>query len=526
MVTEQNEQKVTYTTMSVGQAQRFHERFDTALAQVMRDVGEEYPVYIADEARTTGREPFQSVSPNDVRCVVGTFQECREPEADAAVAAARNAYRSWGRTPWQERVRVLRRAATNFRDRKYDIAAWLSLEAGKPRLEAMGEVEEAADLLDAYCDYTTEANGFVRTLEQLSPTEHNVSVLKPYGVWLVVAPFNFPVALATGMIAGALVAGNTVVFKPSPDTPLAGLKLYECLRDAGLPAGSVNILTGSGSETGEALSRHPGVDGVAFTGSRAVGTHIYSEVSRERPRPCITEMGGKNPVIVSRHADLAKAVEGTVRAAFGYSGQKCSAASRAYVHDDVFVEFVRRLAVRTQELAVGDATQAETFVGPVINQRAYERFQRVCERARADGTLATGGTVLRHGALEHGYYCAPTIATLPPAHPYFFEELFVPFVAVASVGSFDEALRRATDSEYGLTAGVFTENPDEIRAFQDEIEAGVTYVNRTGGATTGAWPKVQSFGGWKASGSPGKNALGPYYVQQFMREQTQTVVSD
>jgi len=168
MVTEQNEQKVTYTTMSVGQAQRFHERFDTALAQVMRDVGEEYPVYIADEARTTGREPFQSVSPNDVRCVVGTFQECREPEADAAVAAARNAYRSWGRTPWQERVRVLRRAATNFRDRKYDIASWLSLEAGKPRLEAMGEVEEAGGQSGFARGEAAEADGLGAREGQLS----------------------------------------------------------------------------------------------------------------------------------------------------------------------------------------------------------------------------------------------------------------------------------------------------------------------------------------------------------------------
>lgn len=525
MVTEQQEEKITYTTMSVQQARQFHERYDAALERIMSAMGGEYPVYIANEPRLTGRGSFESVSPNDTRLILGRFQEGGEPEADAAVRAAREAFDVWRTTPWRERVETMRSAARNFRDRKYDIAAWLSVEAGKPRLEAMGEVEEAADLIDAYCDYMIESDGFVRRLEQLSSNEVNYSVLKPYGVWVVVAPFNFPVALATGMIAGALVTGNTVAFKPSPETPLCGIKVYECLRDAGLPVGAVNIVTGSGSDVGEALSGHAGVDGVAFTGSRAVGSHIYREFSRSRPRPCITEMGGKNPVIITEHADLTKAVEGTARAAFGFSGQKCSAASRAYVHTDLFDEFVRRFVARTRELVVGKSTDRDTFMGPVINRKAYERFQDVCARAGREGEIVTGGQILTDGDLKYGYFCEPTAATLPIEHPYFYEELFVPFIAIARVQSLDEALRLANDSEYGLTAGIFTENTAEIRAFQDGIEAGVTYVNRSGGATTGAWPKVQSFGGWKASGSPGKSALGPYYIQQFMREQTQTVVS-
>ena len=526
MVTEQQDQKITYTTMSVEQAQRFHERYDQALERVMRDLGEEYPVYVANEPRTTGQPPFTDTSPADTRIVLGQFQECGEPEADAAVKAARAAYREWGHLPWQERVTVMRRAARNFRDRKYDIAAWLTLEAGKPRLEAMGEVEEAADLIDAYCDYMTDNDGFVKKLEQLTPEEVNYSVLKPYGVWIVVAPFNFPAALTTGMLAGVLVTGNTAVFKPSPETPLTDIKVFECLRDAGLPAGAVNFVTGSGAAIGEALSGHPDVDGVVFTGSRAVGSHIYSEFSRERPRPTITEMGGKNPVIVTEHANLDKAVEGTVRAAFGFSGQKCSAASRAYVHESLADEFLRRFVARTEQLVVGNPTHADTFMGPVINQKAYERFQEVCERTRADGKILTGGNVLTDGDLQYGYYCAPTVATLPADHRFFYEELFVPYISVATVRSLDEALRLANDSEYGLTAGIFTEDKGEMHTFQDQIEAGVTYVNRSGGATTGAWPKVQSFGGWKASGSPGKHALGPYYIQQFLREQTQTVVSD
>jgi 1-pyrroline-5-carboxylate dehydrogenase len=236
-------------------------------------------------------------------------------------------------------------------------------------------------------------------------------------------------------------------------------------------------------------------------------------------------MGGKNPVIVTDSADLKKAVEGTVRAAFGYSGQKCSAASRAYVFEDIADRFLEGLIARTRELVVGDATRADAFMGPVINQRAYERFQLSAERARRDGEILTGGNVLRDGDMQYGYYCEPTIVSLPSDHPFFREELFVPFLSVARVKSLDEAIRLANTGEFGLTAGIFTEDDAERQAFLDRVEAGVLYVNRTGGATTGAWPGVQSFGGWKASGSTGKSALGPYYVQQFMHEQNQTVVS-
>jgi 1-pyrroline-5-carboxylate dehydrogenase len=421
-------------------------------------------------------------------------------------------------------VRILRAAAERFRSRKYEIGAWLSLEAGKPRLEAMGEVEEAADLISTYCDQMEQRNGFVIQLGQISPEEINHSVLRSYGVWIVISPFNFPVALLTGMLAGVLLGGNTAVFKPSEETPLTGIKVYECFADAGLPKGVLNFVTGLGNEIGEALSGHPDVQGVAFTGSYRVGSHIYREFSRKRPRPVIAEMGGKNPVIVTRNADLDKAVEGTARAAFGFSGQKCSAASRLYVERTVAGEFLPRLVERTQQLAVGSADRPDVFLGPVINEKAYRRFEESSDRAGREGEILTGGRVLTDGDLAHGYYCAPSIVQLPVDHPFFFEELFVPFLAVAPVDSLDEALDLANNSEYGLTAGIFTEDPDQIQSFLDGMGAGVLYVNRKAGATTGAWPGVQSFGGWKASGSSGKSALGPYYVQQFMREQNQTVV--
>jgi 1-pyrroline-5-carboxylate dehydrogenase len=525
MVTQEREQKITYTTMSVDQIGAFNEAFDAALARVKSQLGREYPIFINGEASTTG-STFEDRSPNDTSIVLGRFQDCGKKEADEAVAAARKAYEEWSHTPWQKRVRILRQAAENFRDRKYDIGAWLCIEAGKTRLEALGEVEEAADLITTYCDQVEQHNGFVIKLGQLSPSEVNHSVLRPYGVWVVIAPFNFPVALTTGMLAGVLVSGNTAAFKPSVDTPLTGVEVYKCLAEAGLPKGALNFVTGRGGNLGEALSSNHDVDGIVFTGSFEVGRHIYREFSKERPRPVIAEMGGKNPVIVTKNADLDKAVEGTARAAFGYSGQKCSAASRVYVERPVAEEFLQRLVERTEQLAVGSADRSDVFLGPVINEKAYKRFGEAVERARKDGEVLAGGQKLTEGEMQKGYYCAPTIVKLPADHPYFKEELFVPFIAATEVDSLDEALELANDAAYGLTAGIFTEDRGEMDKFLDRIEAGVVYVNRKGGATTGAWPGIQSFGGWKASGSTGKAALGPYYVQQFLREQNQTVVND
>lgn len=524
MVTQQDDEKITYTTMSVNQAEAFNAAYSRAVHSIMGQLGREYPIYINGEPVHTGLGTFQSRSPGDTRVVLGQFQESGPGEADAAIRAAQEAFKSWASTPWQERVAILRKAATTFRAKKYEMGAWLSLEAGKPRLEAAGEVEEAADLIETYCGQMEENNGFIRKMGQLSRDEVNHSVMKPYGVWVVIAPFNFPIALATGMLAGALVTGNTTVFKPSQETPLCGIQVYECLVQAGLPAGVLNMVTGLGNEIGEALSSHRGVEGIAFTGSKAVGCNIYAQFSAERPRPCITEMGGKNPVIVTNHADLDRAVEGTARAAFGYSGQKCSAASRIYVQAGVADEFIRRLVDRTRDLTVGNPVQKDVFMGPVINEGAYRRFEEASRRCAQEGEILTGGQVLIEGEMRFGYYCEPTICRLPADHEFFARELFVPLVALTEVSSLQQALQLANESEYGLTAGIFTEDAREQREFLDTIEAGVIYVNRSGGATTGAWPGIQSFGGWKASGSPGVAALGPYYVQQFMREQNQTVV--
>jgi 1-pyrroline-5-carboxylate dehydrogenase len=362
-----------------------------------------------------------------------------------------------------------------------------------------------------------ENKGYEVPLGSLTDTERNRSVLKPYGVFGVIAPFNFPVALALGMSSAALVAGNTVVLKPSEDTPYCGALLAEIL--GGLPSGVVGVVQG-GEATGRALVE-AAVDGIAFTGSAEVGRAIAKELtSGAYARPALTEMGGKNPAIVTAKADLDKAVEGIAKSAFGFSGQKCSACSRAIVVEDVHDELVARLAEYARGLAVGDPADRQTFTGPVVNAAAAARFGRAVTEAERDGEVVAGG-----GRPDlPGWYVEPTVvAELPLGHALTRDELFLPFLTVTRVGSLDEALIEANDVVYGLTAGVFSENEAEVERFLDRIEAGVVYVNRRAGATTGAWPGIQSFPGWKSSGSTGKGGLGPYYVQSFMREQSQTV---
>jgi 1-pyrroline-5-carboxylate dehydrogenase len=331
-------------------------------------------------------------------------------------------------------------------------------------------------------------------------------------------------ALAGGPAGGAMIAGNTVVLKPSSDAPLMAWKFGEALRDAGLPDGVFNLVTGPGETVGQELEENPGIDGMVFTGSYEVGMKLHRSFTKDYPRPIITEMGGKNPAIVTRNADLDEAAEGVMRSAFGFDGQKCSANSRVYVERSVAREFVDKLVEKTRGIRTGDPTQRESWMGPVINQRALDTFTGAVEEAKADGgTIEIGGQV----NAERGFFPTPTVVTgLPLAHRLFHDELFVPFLVVGEVGSLDQALHEANDTPYGLTAGIFSRDDAEVRQFLDTIQAGVVYVNRRAGATTGAWPGIQSFGGWKGSGSSGKSGLGPYYVQQFLREQSQTVISD
>lgn len=520
--TTAQQSKITYSAVNADMTE-FHRLFDAALAKLRADLGQDHPLHIAGKPVSSELTPIEDFSPID-SSLLGRFASASARHVEQAVQAARAAQKSWGRTPWQQRLAPLRRAAGLIRERKYEIAAVMSLEVGKSRMESMGDAEESADLIDYYCRQMEEAQGFVKPLGRLSPNENTRSVLRPYGVFACVAPFNFPMALSTGMSAGALIGGNTVVYKPSQETPWTGLLLYECYRDAGLPPGVFNFVSGTGAHMGDALWKNPGIDGIVFTGSKEVGMRMGREFCKDWPKPVILEMGGKNPAVVCESADLDMAAEGVMRSAFGLQGQKCSACSRAYVDRKVADAFLDKLLAKTQALVLGDPTQKEVYFGPVINAKAVRTFEQAALSAKKGGKILAGGARLKGGIFDKGHFVAPTVARLPLDHELFLRELFVPFLSVGVVAGLDEALRECNKVEYGLTAGIFSGKKEEIERFFDEVEAGVCYANRRTGATTGAWPGVQAFCGWKGSGSTGKGGCGPHYVAQFMREQSRTVM--
>ncbi|MGH8131306.1 MAG: aldehyde dehydrogenase family protein, partial [Steroidobacteraceae bacterium] len=356
-------------------------------------------------------------------------------------------------------------------------------------------------------------------------TSRNKSVMRPYGVWCVIAPFNFPIALAGGPTAAALVTGNTVVVKCASDTPWAGRLLADCLRDAGLPPGVFNYVSGAGSAVGEQLVHDARTAGMTFTGSVAVGREIMAAMAGGAyPRPCITEMGGKNPCIVTENADLDRAAAGIARSSYGMGGQKCSALSRLYVHEQVADDLLARVEKLIDAIRVGDPTLRTTLLGPVVNKRAHESYARYVSELKSGGaTLRRGGSQPSQGVLARGFYVEPVLAEAPPSDPLWKHEMFLPILMAQRYRDREEAMRLANDTDMGLTAG-FYGSPDEVRWFQDRIEAGVTYANRAQGATTGAWPGYQPFGGWKGSGSSGKAIASAYYLPLYLREQSRTVV--
>ena len=509
--------RLTYTSGDLGA--ETDAAFEEALEAARGSDADPASHLIGGEAVASG-EVFERRDPAHTDRVASRAREAGPELVQRAVAAARTAAPAWAATPHDERCRLLRAAADGIGERHMELAALASLETGKSRTEAILEVQEAIDLIEAYAGHMEENGGYTQPLNSFVEGERNTDVLRPYGVFGVIAPFNFPVALSIGMAGSALIAGNTVVFKPSEETPATGAALGEIMHAAGLPAGAFNLVHG-GPDTGRALVDGE-VDGIAFTGSAEVGREIARKL-QDGPyaRPALTEMGGKNPAIVTESADVDAAAEGVARSAFGLSGQKCSACSRAIVADSVYDEFVDRLAARAQELALGDPGDPAMFVGPVINEGAVDRYERAVDAARRDGRVAAGG-----GRPDlPGHYVEPTVvADLPHGHELERDELFLPFVTVTRVSSFDEALAEANAPVYGLTAGIFTGDEAEKERFLAEIQAGVVYVNRRAGATTGAWPGTQTFCGWKSSGSTGKGGLGAWYLPQFMREQSRTIV--
>ncbi len=517
--------KVTYATMSADN-EELQSAYDKAIARVKEGwLGAELPMFINGE-KVYADEKFKSYSPIDTGMHLGTGQVGTVEQVKGAITAAKAAFPQWRKTPWPERVAIIRNIAETISANSMDISAMMILEVGKNRLEALGEVEETADLLRWYAGQMEQNNGYIREMGKLKPddpTENNFSVLRPYGAWAVISPFNFPLALSAAPIAAALVAGNTVVFKGSPHAPYNAWKTTELFIEAGLPPGVFNSVIGPNETVGQEMITNPAIDGWTFTGSYQVGMQLYRQAAQGRyPRPAIIEMGGKNPTIVSNTADVTQAATGVMRAAFGMDGQKCSACSRVYVHEAVYDAFTEKLVEMTQAIKVGDPTARDVYMGTVINQAAYDRYKKYVEMARQDGTLLVGGRVLDEGDFARGYFVEPAIvAGLPEEHEIVENELFVPLLHLAKVESLEEAMVKANDTIYGLTAGFFG---DEVDWFLENIQSGTVYLNRAAGSTTGAWPGVQAFGGWKASGSRGKG-IGAYYtLPLYMHEQSRTII--
>jgi 1-pyrroline-5-carboxylate dehydrogenase len=507
------------------EVESFHDKYEQAIRDVKREFGRHYPLIIGRK-KIKKDSTFAHVSPIDTRIVLGYFSISSPEDTRDAINAAKDSFEEWRKFDYKKRIEICTAAGDILSGRKFELAAWLSYENGKNRYEAIADVDEAIDFVRYYCETMIANEGFSTPTCSAHHTESSRSIMKPYGVWGVIAPFNFPAAILIGMSTGALITGNTIVLKPPSDAPVIGYKFAQVMDDAGLPIGVLNLITGPGARLGRQIVENEHVAGIVFTGSMKVGYELISRFNRAKARPIVTELGGKNPAIVTESADLDEAVQGISNAAFGYSGQKCSACSTVYVQKSIKKEFVEKLVKKSKSLQIGNPLELSTFVGPLINSDAYRNYQRYTMQASRDGKLLVGGQINKSDDLKYGFYVEPTIIDgLPEGHRLLKDELFLPILCLVEYASLEDALRLCNSSEYGLTAGIYTKKKKDVKKFIDGIESGVVYVNRALSATTGAMVGCQSFVGWKRSGTTGIGAGGPYYLTQFMQEQSQTIAS-
>ena len=518
-----------------GKEEEFDKLFDDAVQHAKAQFGKKHPLYIGGR-ETFAAETLTEKSPID-GSVIGYFQKGTRENAKQAIKAAADALHQWSSTSYKDRAAIFRNAASVFSKNKFSIAAILSYENGKSRYESVGEVDEAIDFMRYYADEIEVNKGFSRKTQlkqgtarvsagfQGAPsTKYEKATIRmvPFGVFGVIAPFNFPVSLSVGMSTGAMITGNTVIFKPSSSdsmTMLTGLKIYEYLKEAGVPPGVFNYLSGPGSEIGDELVINPGVAGIAFTGSRAVGAGMITKAyDRGLQKAFIVEMGGKNPVIVSKGADLDEAASGIASAAFGFDGQKCSACSRVYVQESIKEQFISKLIDTVRGFKIGNPIGKGVYMGPLISGSAFRTYNDAVEKAKATGRILYGGNKVNTGL--DGHYVEPTIIEVGHENELVHTELFVPILAVEGFRSFDDALEMANDVEYGLTAGLYSSKRKEIAEFMEKIQAGTVYINRDTSATTGAIVGLHTFVGWKGSSVNGKGSGSKFYLQQFMREQS------
>jgi 1-pyrroline-5-carboxylate dehydrogenase len=485
-----------------------------ALEKVKAEFGREYPLVIGGQ-RITGLKTFDSTNPSHKGQLLGKFQKGIREHVEQAIEAAWKAFESWKRAPVSVRAGLLLKAADLMRQRKHEFSATMVYEVGKTWPEADADTAEAIDFLEFYAReaYRYAGEQPITKIE----SEENALVYIPLGVGAVIPPWNFPLAIMAGMTSAAAVTGNAVVLKPSSDAPWIAYRFFALLEEAGMPAGVVNFLSGSGGEVGDPLIQHPKIRFISFTGSKEVGLHINEEAAKAQKgqmwiKRVVAEMGGKDAIIVDRETkNLEQAASDAVASAFGFQGQKCSACSRLIVDQAIYDKFVPMVAEKTRALRLGPPEESDAQIGPVVNEKAMKKITEYIDKGTSEGgRLVAGGKV--HA--EDGYFIEPTvIADVDPKATIAQEEIFGPVLAIMKAKDFDDALRIANDTQFGLTGAVFTDNPEKIRRAQDEFFVGNLYFNRK---CTGALVGVHPFGGFNMSGTDSK-AGGRDYLGLFLQ---------
>jgi len=484
-----------------------------ALEKVKRELGREYPLVIGGERINTG-DTLESINPANRTEVVGKFHKATKELATKAVETAAEAFKTWRNVPAEERADLLFRVAALMRERKHEFSAWMIYEVAKTWPEADGDTAEAIDFLEFYAREMRRYAG-KQPLVELKGEDNRLDYI-PLGVGAVIPPWNFPCAIMAGMTAAAIVTGNTVVLKPSSDAPAIAFKFFELLEEAGLPAGVVNFMTGSGAEVGDVVVDHPKTRFIAFTGSKEVGLRINERAAKTPPdqlwiKRVVAEMGGKDAIIVADDADLDEAATGVVQSAFGFQGQKCSACSRAIIDARVYDSMIEKIAERTARIRVGAPTDTTTMMSAVINEKAFKAINNYVEKGKAEGgrVVAGGGS---DG--EQGFFIEPTvIADVKQGATIEQEEIFGPVLAVIKANDYDHALEIANDTQFGLTGAVYSTDEAKLERARNEFHVGNLYLNRK---CTGALVGVHPFGGFNMSGTDSK-AGGRDYLLLFMQ---------